>query len=266
MALEVELNPVENVLEKLFEVLVKSTKSKFYPFNCDISKWSWPQPCEQVHHLLGLLHSLIVYGTELAVNDYPEKADQIDPNGPEKAVKDVRRIPRAVELINSGIKFEPCDGVVKSIKFEPKSATIRLPRINITNHTEVLFRNLIALEACKPSEINYVTCYLSLMDELIDSEEDVTLLRKSGVVTNYLGSDAEVAELFNGLCKGVTLSMTDVFEQLKREVDFQYRRKFKVWFTELMKEHFSSPWRSLALAGAIVGLSLTAVQTVYSII
>jgi hypothetical protein len=49
------------------------------------------------------------------------------------------------------------------------------------------------------------------MDELIDSEEDVTLLRKSGVVTNYLGSDAEVAELFNGLCKGVTLSMIDVF-------------------------------------------------------
>ncbi|KAH9294389.1 hypothetical protein KI387_040407, partial [Taxus chinensis] len=61
------------------------------------------------------------------------------------------------------------------IKFDRKKATIYLPPINITDYTEVLFRNLIALEVCKPSVINlnvngakeskpsvinYVTCYL----------------------------------------------------------------------------------------------------------
>ena len=92
------------------------------------------------------------------------------------------------------------------------------------------------------------------MDELIDSEEDVALLRRSGIVTNYLGSDAEVAELFNCLCKGITLSRVDVFYKMKEQINVHYRNKFKVWFTELVKEHFSSPWRSLALVGAIVAL------------
>lgn len=256
--LELELNSVDNVPKKLFNVLIEATSSKFYPFKYDIRKWSLPQPNERYYHLLDLLHSLIVYGSE--------RADQIDRNALEKAVIGVRRIPPAVELGNSGIKFALCDGGIQKIKFERKSATIYLPPINITNHTEVLFHNLIAFEACKASEINYVTCYLTLMDELIDSEEDVAVLRKSDIVINYLGSDSEVAELFNGLCKGVTVSRTDALAKLKGDVDNHYRSKFKVWFTELMKEHFSSPWRSLALAGAIVALLLTAVQTIYAIL
>lgn len=254
--LELELGSVDNVPKKLFNVLVEATSSKFYPFKYDIGKWSLPD--ERYHHLLDLLHSLIVYGAE--------HADQIDRNVVEKALNGVRRIPRAVELGNSGIKFALCDGGIQKIKFERKSAVIYLPPINITNHTEVLFRNLIAFEACKASEINYVTCYLSLMDELIDSEEDVAVLRRSDIVINYLGSDSEVAELFNGLCKGVTVSRTDALAKLKEDVDDHYRSKFKVWFTELMKEHFSSPWRSLALAGAILALLLTAVQTIYAIL
>ena len=104
------------------------------------------------------------------------------------------------------------------------------------------------------------------MDELIDSEEDVALLRRSGIVTNYLGSDAEVAELFNCLCKGITLSRVDVFYKMKEQINVHYRNKFKVWFTKLVKEHFSSPWRSLALVGAIVALLLTTVQTIFSIL
>lgn len=103
------------------------------------------------------------------------------------------------------------------------------------------------------------------MDELIDSDEDVAVLRRSNILTNYLGSDAEVADLFNGLCKGVTVSRVDVLGQLKRQVNVHYRSKFKVWFAELMKDHLSSPWRSLALAGAIIGLLLAAVQALFSI-
>lgn len=256
MLLQLELDsvPIAEVQKKLFKVLVKATRSKFYPFNYDISNWSWPQPDEQVQHLLGLLHGLIVY------------ADQIDPNGPDEAeANDVKRIPRAVELRNAGIKFERSDGGIEKIKFDPTSATIRLPPIIITDHTEVLFRNLVAFEVCKASKINYVTCYLSLMDELIDSDEDVAVLRRSNILTNYLGSDAEVADLFNGLCKGVTVSRVDVLGQLKRQVNVHYRSKFKVWFAELMKDHLSSPWRSLALAGAIIGLLLAAVQALFSI-
>lgn len=255
LQLELYEVPIANVQKKLFKVLVKATRSKFYPFDYDMSNWSWPQPDEHVQHLLGLLHGLIVYAD-----------DRFDPNGPVGvAANHVKRIPRAVELRNAGIKFERSDGGIKKIRFEPKRATICLPPINITDHTEVLFRNLVAFEVCKASKINYVTCYLSLMDELIDSDEDVAVLRRSNIVTNYLGSDAEVADLFNGLCKGVTVSRVDVLGQVKRQVNDHYTSKFKVWFAELMKEHFSSPWRSLALAAAIIVVLLTAVQALFSI-
>ncbi|GLJ49528.1 hypothetical protein SUGI_1049700 [Cryptomeria japonica] len=274
--LELELNRLDKVGTKLFRVLVKSPSSKFYPFKYDVDTWSWPQQQfshpqvqeqqvadeEQAHHLLALLHALIVSPHHLDL----DHAYHTEPGTPNRASNAVRRIPRAVELRNAGIKFESSLGGIKEIKFEQKSGTIYLPPIQITDYTEVLFRNLIALELCKASEINYVTCYLSLMDQLIDSEEDVGLLRKSEIVTNYLGSDAAVAELLNALCNGVTLSQTDAFQELKGQVYKHYKSKFKVWLAELVKEHFSSPWTTLALAGAILALLLTALQTIFTII
>ena len=102
----------------------------------------------------------------------PEHADQFNPSNEDDTVIHVRGIPCAVDLRNAGIKFKQCYGGIEKIKFDQKSAIISLPTIIMTDHTEVLFRNLIALEVCKASAINYVTCYLSLMDDLIRSEED----------------------------------------------------------------------------------------------
>ncbi|GLJ05340.1 hypothetical protein SUGI_0016450 [Cryptomeria japonica] len=256
--LQLELKPSDNVEKKIFEVLVKSPRSKFYPFKYDIPEnWSLQLPQQQVHHLLGLLHGLIV-SPPCPDDGIGDRSDQKkDPNH-------VRRIPRAVDLRNAGIKFERRLGGIKRIKFEKKSATIYLPPIQITDYTQVLFRNLIALELCKAFEINYVTCYLSLMDALIDSEEDVAVLKKSEIVINYLGSDTKVAELFNALCDGVTVSRKDAFRELKGQVYKHYKSKFKVWLAELVKEHFSSPWTSLALAGAVLALVLTLLQTIYA--
>jgi hypothetical protein len=104
------------------------------------------------------------------------------------------------------------------------------------------------------------------MNKLIDTEKDVALLRNSAILKNYLGSDSEVAELFNGLCKVVALPRKDVFEDLQDDVMKHYGSTFKVWFAQFMKDYFSSPWKLLALAGAIIALLLTFVQTVFSIL
>jgi len=70
------------------------------------------------------------------------------------------------------------------------------------------------------------------MDELIDFE-DVAMLKKSDIIINYLGSDSEVVKLFNGLCKGATVSRTNALAKLKGAVDDHYRSKFKVWLPSL---------------------------------
>lgn len=259
--LQLELNSVHDTENFLFDVLVRSPGNKLYPFDYERDIRNWPQPpLHEEAHLLGLLYTLIVSPHR---NDgESDCAIQVGNN----RGMDNTRFPTAVELSNAGIKFSRRDGGIKKIRFDGKKATMYLPPINVTDHTEVLFRNLIAYELCKASEINSVTCYLSLMSNLIGTEKDVALLRNCDIINNYLGSDSEVAQLFHGLCKGVTLPRKFVFENLHNDVIEHYRSNVKVWIAQFVKEHFSSPWNILALLGAIIALLLSSVQTVFSIL
>ena len=42
-----------------------------------------------------------------------------------------------------------------------------------------------------------ITSYISFLDSLIDEANDVKMLRKAGILYNCLGSDEEVARVFN---------------------------------------------------------------------
>jgi hypothetical protein len=279
--LELELNSAVDVEKILLDVLVQGTSFFFNLFledDLDITLWSWPRPLEQhVDHLLGFLHAVIA---SPPLND-GGSGDQGDCSisikcctreciiklqDETKVENDVDNIPHAVELRNTGIKFKRCHGGMEKIKFDWNSATIFLPLICISDSTEILFRNLIAFEMCKPSDINYVTCYVHLMDELIDSERDVALLRRMGVLSNHLGSDKEVADLFNGLCKEVTMSMEDAFHELRKQVNAHHNNEIKVQIANLVQDHFSSPWKAVALSAATVILVLTMLQTIFTII
>jgi len=278
--LELELNSAVDVEQILLDVLVEGTSAFFNVFpedDLDIRLWPWPRPLEQhVDHLLGFLHAVI---TSPPLN-HGGSGDQGDCSIPIKcctrlcikklqdeteAENDVDNIPHAVELRNTGIKFKRCHGGMKQIKFDWNSATIFLPLISISDNTEILFRNLIAFEMCKPSDINYVTGYVHLMDELIDSEKDVALLRRMGVLTNHLGSDIEVADLFNGLGKGVTFTR-DVFNDLRKQVNAHHNNEIKVQIANLVQNHLSSPWKTVALSAATAILLLTILQTIFTII
>lgn len=287
--LELELKSADDVENELWKVLCPSFLCVMYPFNYrkDFKQWSWSLRDEQeVHHLLGLLRTLIVsppfqtgeraldvgirpyMGACLGCGDEGHSVlqNEDEEEEAEESMNGVGSILRAVELIRAGVKFKPCAGGIKAIHFDTKSDTIYLPPIEVADSTEILFRNLIAYEMCKPFELNYVACYVCLMDQLIDSEEDVALLRKYGIVTNGLGSDAEVAKLFNGLCTGVTVSLEGVFDKLTGKVKLYHKNKFKVYCAELASEYCSSPWKILGLVAATVLLLLTVVQTIFVIL
>lgn len=125
------------------------------------------------HHLLDVLHAVIASPSSSSQGkrvDQGECSISIDCcsrqcnlmlRGKSKERNDsTLRIPHAVELRNAGIKFSALqEDCIKQIKFDKNSATIFLPRISIMDGTERVFRNLIAYEMCKPSEINYVSSY-----------------------------------------------------------------------------------------------------------
>ncbi|XP_017628507.1 uncharacterized protein LOC108471390 [Gossypium arboreum] len=71
---------------------------------------------------------------------------------------------------------------------------LRLPPITVNDST----MNLIAYEMCLDFKNDFtVTSYMCFLDLLIDNAEDVKDLRDASILYNRLGSDEEVAKLFN---------------------------------------------------------------------
>nr|GEY19608.1 putative UPF0481 protein At3g02645 [Tanacetum cinerariifolium] len=134
-------------------------------------------------------------------------------------------IPSVMEMAKAGILFSPINGGISDISFDNKTSTLSLPVINLDVNTEVYLRNLVAYEACVAAGPLVVARYTELMNGIIDTEEDAKYLRERGIVLNYLKSDKEVADLWNGMSKSVKLTkvpkMDKVIEDVNKRAVFE---------------------------------------------
>lgn len=120
------------------------------------------------------------------------------------------------ELREAGIKFKKRKtDRFWDIKF--KNGILRMPRLLIHDGTKSLFPNLIAFEQCHLDCSNDITSYVIFMDNLINSPADVGYLHYCGIIEHWLGSVAEVADLFNRCVK--RLYLTSIIVSFRR-----YRR------------------------------------------
>ncbi|KAA8517211.1 hypothetical protein F0562_017537 [Nyssa sinensis] len=98
-----------------------------------------------------------------------------------------------------------------------QKAIIQIPRLTIEGRTES-FRNLIAYEQHDPDHhLSYVTDYVTFMDCLIDTPQDVELLRRCGIIDSLIGDNQVVSAMFNKIRYSVIRPSND---------DFQYARIF----------------------------------------
>jgi len=177
-------------------------------------------------------------------------------------------IRNAKELQESGIKFKKREGSRRlfDVVFL-ENGTIEIPCLKIYDTTESLFRNLVAYEQCSRCKHLYVTDYITLMDCLINNQEDVQILRHSGIIENGLGDDGMVCSLFNNLGINVILSHRryfyyhKVFDGVKEHCN----RKRNVWLAKLKHDYFNSPWALLSFLAAVALLLFTLVQTVFTV-
>jgi hypothetical protein len=140
-----------------------------------------------------------------------------------------------------------------------------LPPITVDDSTGPKFMNLIAYEMCLDFENDFgITSYISFLDSLIDEPNDVKELRKARVLYNLLGSDQEVADLFNRI--GTDLVPNDeAYKEVKLQIQGYYDNNWMTWMAQLFHNHFSSPWAIIALFGILFGLGLSTIQTWYSV-
>ncbi|KAF5464931.1 hypothetical protein F2P56_014968 [Juglans regia] len=175
--------------------------------------------------------------------------------------------PNATELKEAGVKFKKGKkNNMFAIKFS--NGVLEISPLTIEDETETFMRNLIAYEQYRPySDSKYVSDYILMLDDLIDSPKDVELLRRKGIIENYLGNDECASNMVNKLGRHVTLSSRNsIYDKTSIEMNKHCEFVWNEWKAKLRHDYFNSPWALLSVVAAISLLGLAITQTVFSII
>ena len=172
------------------------------------------------------------------------------------------------ELKEVGIEFaESKSKQLRNIHFKPGCvhSTLSLPLILIDDLTKSRFLNLIALEMCPDSKSDYgITSYVWFMDRLIDIPGDVKELWLKGILLNALGSDEQVANLFNELAKDLAPDY-QAYDSVIQKIDRHCKSRISVSIVRMLHTHFDTPWAVIGFCAAVFLLVLTVLQTYFAI-
>ena len=174
-------------------------------------------------------------------------------------------IPSATELQEAGVRFQ-LKQVSSFLEVRFEQGLMEMSRLWISDETNILFRNFMAFEQCFPYLGNHFTTYCVFIDFLVNTPRDVSILREPDIIRSGLGSNEEVALLFNKLCKDIVWSVDGSYlADLIEEVNQHTQKRWPKWRAKLVRDYFSNPWAIISLiAGAII-LILTFLQTYFSV-
>ncbi|PON95329.1 hypothetical protein TorRG33x02_088510 [Trema orientale] len=181
-----------------------------------------------------------------------------------KSKNDWQHIRSATSLRDSGITFmrDVVSESILDIKFSPKRGVMAIPPLLIQETAETVFRNLISLEQCCANYKPIITCYAVLLDNLIDTNEDIQLLDKNKIIVNWLNND-DAAKFFNRLYID-TYVKENYYYHLTYDVNKYCKRRWHKYRRVLMRDYFKHPWALISVIAAFVALVLTFLQTVYA--
>ncbi|CAL2271946.1 unnamed protein product [Prunus armeniaca] len=251
---EHKVDITENAETKQQEGLTTDTDQKQQPgVTTDANQKQQPK---EPTHLLDLLCKRILGPPK---KDAPKKEVE---ESPKQTFRNVQ------ELSAAGIHFQPSKtNFLGDISFKSHcfAGFLSLPPISVDDSTGPKFRNLIAYEMCPDFQNDYgVTSYIGFLDALIDHADDVKKLRSASVLFNFLGSDKEVAQLFNEIGTDLVPNIA-IYLSVKAELEKHYKTKWKTWMSQFCHDHFSSPWTILAFLGVLSALGLSGIQTWYTV-
>ncbi|GJN25779.1 hypothetical protein PR202_gb13651 [Eleusine coracana subsp. coracana] len=145
------------------------------------------------------------------------------------------------------------------------SSVLRMPEIEVNDRTEKEFLNLIAFERLYGSAGSNATAFMIFMDDLIDSEKDVEILRSKGIINNKLSSDIEAAKLFNTLSKGALLNPSSHLSTVRHSVNEHCKKPWNVWRANFIQTYMKNPCVFSAFVASVLLLIATFLQTIYTV-
>lgn len=189
----------ENIGGRNFDQLLQKTTTELSPFSSHVCNDGDKAINDEKQHLLGYMHTFIAPNLQMESEDEKQK-----PRTALQSLQFILHFPiialafflpnatferryeialNAEKLAQGRIQFKPFRKWPNKIRFDEYSGTLYLPEINIwETHMEVLLRNMVAMEFNDPSRGNAVMRYVSLMNCLIQTPQDVRVLRDCGVI------------------------------------------------------------------------------------
>lgn len=144
---------------------------------------------------------------------------------------------------------------------------LKIPQLVIYDAFETYVRNLLAFEHYHISDAKRCAIqYILFLDELISTEKDVSLLVKTGIITNNIGgSDEYISKLFNDLCNDININCDFYYYS---EISLALREYCKTqchrWMASLRRDYFNTPWAFISFLAATILILLTIMQAIYS--
>ncbi|KAG2668436.1 hypothetical protein I3760_15G160200 [Carya illinoinensis] len=146
-------------------------------------------------HLLALFHSTLTSDD----NIYPKQLAKSEKNKTHLILPGKGWVHNAKTLRYAGIELKNNSGSILHIQLKGK--TLNIPTMIIDDSIGPLLRNLIAYEQNNRSVAPYFCCLAVFLDSLVDTVEDVKILRDAGIIKQAKGGDKEVTNLFSSLTK-----------------------------------------------------------------
>lgn len=169
------------------------------------------------------------------------------------------------QLHEAGVKFTKAR-TASVLDLDFKNGELEIPTLTFEDDMEGLVRNVMALEQCNIRLDTYFTDFCIILDHLIDTTKDVELLIKQGIIVNCLGDNEIVTSMINKFNRGIirrgmNANYFNLCEKLIAFTEgFWNRNKAK-----LIRQYFNSPWKGIATIAAFIILTLTLLQTIFTI-
>ncbi|XP_061342960.1 putative UPF0481 protein At3g02645 [Gastrolobium bilobum] len=251
----IERSETEDSVEEYLGSMLLSFCEK----HCSVLKLTQTPKCSEAFkhcHLLDLLYHLIV-----SEHEKPEKQTFESEEAPV-----VVTIPSLCELFSVGIRFKPSEGGIKDIHFDKMKGMFYLHVIKLDVNSEVIMRNIVAYEALTQPDSLVFTRYTELMRAIIDTVEDVKLLKKAQIIekTSSLSVE-ETTDLFNGMSKSIGPTKTKKLDETIQKVNKYFHDKRKGNLYWIFTNYVYSSWKFFTLLSTFVLLAMTALEALCSV-
>nr|XP_048334393.1 UPF0481 protein At3g47200-like [Ziziphus jujuba var. spinosa] len=141
---------------------------------------------------------------------------------------------------------------------------LKIPHLRVDDNIECIFRNVMALEQFVYPNDPRICSYIILLDQLIDTVEDVDLLVDKRIVENCLGSNKAVVDLVNKLNAQIVVPRF-LYGGICDKLNKYHGKRLNVARSTLKRVYFKDIWTGSSTVVGLVFLVFSLFSTYSSI-